>query len=550
MAPDAPSRTGRRGGPDFATGSPTHLLRSRSAETVTVRQLRNSIRMPTKVQTLALTATSVVMAASAVIAVTAGTGNAAPAPIPADKTIAGGRYAENPDNPLAVGSWGINTDNRDGVYRAYQSSSGRATTLLGRIASQPRLMNFNANNSAQAAKGIEGQTGGQSDVLAQLYYFGIFSAGGGEGSRQALTAAQRTAYWNGVVSLSSALGRSKVALVMEPDLALLSASKTGSSAFKDAATRRSLVSRAVGYIAAHNPNTTVYLEIGDGDWLTPADAATLLMQTGVQQIRGFALGYSHYVAVQDDLPYGKAIVDALNARGASNKHFVLDTADNGRPYTFAQYKAKYGANSIPNAGAYSTDPSAKMVDALGIKPTWRTGDANLTGLPANLNDLAKTYVDAYLWISKPWWTGQRAPFNLRNALAAAQASTYADDGTYLRPASQYYTPGAPDLRIGAKPHSGPTSKAKTRVVIRKVRKVKHGATARYVVRGSIKGMVAPRRGVLVLKRSGVRIGRSTVKATGAFQIRSKGVKNKRHARLVVTYKGNAKNAASAAARRA
>jgi hypothetical protein len=408
-------------------------------------------------------------------------------------------------------------------------------------------MNFNSNNSAQAAKAIEKQTGGQSDVLAQLYYFGIFSAGGGEGHRQALTAAQRTAYWNGVVSLSGALGTSRVALVMEPDLALLSASKTGSRAFKDATIRRRLVGRAVGYLTAHNPNTTVYLEIGDGDWLTPADAATLLMQTGVQQIRGFALGYSHYVAVQDDIPYGKAIVDALNARGASNKHFVLDTADNGRPYTFAQYKAKHGARSIPNAGAYSTDPNATMVDALGIKPTWRTGDANLTGLPANLNDLAKTYVDAYLWISKPWWTGQMTPFNLSNALKAAQASTYADDGSYVRPASAYYTPGAPDLRVGAKPKSAPSRKARTRVVIRKVKKVRIGAKIHYVVRGSITGMVVPRRGVVVLKRNGVRIGRSAAKATGAFRIRSKDVRNKRHARLLVTYNGNTKNAASAAA---
>src|SRR4051794_29418843 len=82
-------------------------------------------------------------------------------------------YAENPDNPLAGGTWGVYTGSADGVYPAYQRSTGAKRSLLAKIALRPRVRWFGgwmtaADASAKLRDYIRTTQAGDPDVLVQL----------------------------------------------------------------------------------------------------------------------------------------------------------------------------------------------------------------------------------------------------------------------------------------------------------------------------------------------------------------------------------------------
>src|SRR5689334_6285570 len=71
-------------------------------------------------------------------------------PLPAPKTFTGARYATNPTNPLAGGTWAVNNgfwENGHGLYNDYLSSTGADKTYLGRAALQPSALWMNSSNS-------------------------------------------------------------------------------------------------------------------------------------------------------------------------------------------------------------------------------------------------------------------------------------------------------------------------------------------------------------------------------------------------------------------
>ena len=97
---------------------------------------------------------------------------------------------------------------------------------------------------------------------------------------------------------------------------------------------------------------------------------------------------------------------------------MIDTAQNGRPFTFQQY---HGSN-YDNATVCRTRSSRRCV-TLGIPPT-----ADITnrrwGLSRSLVALAGRAVDGYLWIGRPWLDNQSDPFDLQRALALARTTPY------------------------------------------------------------------------------------------------------------------------------
>jgi hypothetical protein len=101
---------------------------------------------------------------------------------------------------------------------------------------------------------------------------------------------------------------------------------------------------------------------------------------------------------------------------------VIDTADNGRPFTYAQFYQRHPAaffdNSFPCKNQRST-----VCNALGVPPTWKVTSTKLA-LSAAQKATAATYVDGYLWFGRPWLKDQATPFVEKKAILAGKYSPF------------------------------------------------------------------------------------------------------------------------------
>ena len=297
--------------------------------------------------------------------------------------------AAEPANPVAY-PWGRDPGSGDEVNRAWQNATGRNKALLGKIALRPRVRWFGqwipTNQIAGKISGyIRASQQGDPDKLVQLATFRLWPEKE-RAKNKPLTAAQLTAYRQWVDAAAAGIGSSRVAVVLEPDLAVALKGWRPS-------VRLSLARYAAKKLGAL-PNAAVYLDASDADWLRLDVAVSMLRSAGVQYIRGFALGATHYAAWWSNAAYGRQIIARLNALGIRGKHMVLDTADNGRPFTWLQHYARYPHQRFDNAPACKTKAQVRCV-TLGVPPTTNVAD------PA--------HVDAYLWFGRPWLDRQASP---------------------------------------------------------------------------------------------------------------------------------------------
>jgi endoglucanase len=126
---------------------------------------------------------------------------------------------------------------------------------------------------------------------------GGLSAGG------ALTTAEYKAWIDG---FAAGIGQHKAVVILEPDgLGLLPSSCNGGAGdpgFTDAA-RYEELNYAVDALAA-KPNSIVYLDATHSAWLNVHDAASRLLQAGVQRAQGFFLNVSNYQYTPNLVQYG------------------------------------------------------------------------------------------------------------------------------------------------------------------------------------------------------------------------------------------------------
>jgi hypothetical protein len=330
----------------------------------------------------------------------------------------------NPSNPLADGVWGVST--ADEVGTAWKRATGANKALLGKIALQPRVRWFTSHLAARDVyKRISGyiaeEQHGDPDVLVQLAIFKIFPRGEAKRNRR-LTHAEIATYKRWVNQAVRAIGTARAAVVLEPDLAETAPPmQKNATRTRDPRVRQGLARYTAMRLSAL-PRTSVYLDAGDADWLSLDKAVTLLANSGVAYARGFALGATHYSSVADNVAYAEQVVAGLEARGIHGKRAVIDTADNGRGFTWPYWHTHQRrlGHDFDNAAICKT-PTATYCDTLGLPPTW---DVARFPLPGGLEQQAATYVDAYLWFGRPWLVRQAAPFSRRRALAAARSTPY------------------------------------------------------------------------------------------------------------------------------
>lgn len=352
-------------------------------------------------------------------------------PLPPAKALAGSPNPANTSNPLAGGAWAVNNgfwENGRGVYTSYRASSGSTRTYLGREALQPSALWMTINNSFVPTKVSDYMRTvnptHDPNKLVQIAVFGIWPRG--EGARHTpLTATEQAHYKTWIGRVSAGIGGHRVLVALEPDLAITENSSAGG--VRDPKVRQGLTRYAARYFHNHNKNTSVYLDAGASDWLTPAHAAAMLDRSGIGYVRGFSLDITHYTKTPANIDHGSAIVQELARRGIKGKHFVIDTADSGRGYTYAQWAQKFGTSGYDNSRNCASR-LATLCNALGVPPTWRVGStAYARALHLSSSQLlrAKRNVDAYVWLTRPWMYNQASPYQQGKAIPAARYTPFA-----------------------------------------------------------------------------------------------------------------------------
>jgi endoglucanase len=215
---------------------------------------------------------------------------------------------------------------------------------------------FPASTVGGTVAGLVGaaQAAGATPVLA-LYAIphrdcGSFAAGG-------FGLADSYRQW--IDSISSGLGGSPAAIILEPD-ALAMADCLSADQRQE---RFDLMRYAVDSLT-RDPAAAVYIDAGHSRWLSADDMAGRLNEVGVGKARGFSLNTTNYFTTDEEIGYGEAISGLTNG-----SHYVIDTSRNG-------------------AGPAEGDPMY-----------WCNPDGRALGTPPT-TDTAGAHADAYLWVKR------------------------------------------------------------------------------------------------------------------------------------------------------
>ena len=315
-------------------------------------------------------------------------------------------------NPLAGMRWGLYTGpNYNSMYPFYQRARGGTRRLLARIALRPQMFWFgswfaDSDASSAARNFIANATGGNQAVLSQMVVFRLDPWEGQACPNGSWSTADQRSYRRWVDNLAGGIGRARVALVLQPDLA-----------FSTCAPSR-VPLQLVNY-AAHRfnalPHTSVYIDGGVHYWPSFDQAVGMLQAAGIRDVRGFALNTSEFDTTGGEIEYGVRLAQALAAAGSGHKHFVINTAGNGAGFLNGEVA---DPSNPPLCGSRS---EAKCI-TLGIPPTTHVASSrwHLSGYDANL---AFHYTDAYLWVDRPWLSGAGS-FNRPRALALAATTPF------------------------------------------------------------------------------------------------------------------------------
>jgi endoglucanase len=327
----------------------------------------------------------------------------------------------NPSNPLAGRPWGVYRGTADPAWSPYLRASGARKQRLATIALAPKAKFFgawisNADIAEKVRQYVDNATGGDPNVLVQLSLFRMVPWEG-EACRRLPTKAERASYKKYVAIVAHTLGDARAAVVLQPDGPFLGCVPHGSSV------PASLLSYAARTLSAQ-PHVEVYVEMGSADWFRdrPGDAVRMLESAGVQYARGFALDTSHFDSVGRQIDFGADIVAALAADGIEDRHFIVDTSDNGHAFTGAWFHAHHPHQPLDYAEPCGSAGQDHCV-ALGIPPTTDVGDP-AWGLSDRRARTAERMVDGYLWVSRPWLAHQSGSFSMTRALAEIRYSPF------------------------------------------------------------------------------------------------------------------------------
>ena len=356
--------------------------------------------------------TAMACAAAVISGATIGTTTGAPA-----ASTAAASAATTETNPLGGRPWGVYKGKADQAWAPYASSTGARRTLLAKIALRPKAKWFgkwipNDQITTKVRQYVANATGGDPETLVQMTMFRM-APWEHDACRRLPTLAEQTSFRQWVRRAATGIGDAHVALILQPDGPFALCAPGGSQ----------LPSRLIAYAAktfSALVNTSVDIDGGASDWPKdrPEESARFLMPAGIAYARGFALNSTHYASTADQIAFGTRLVAELAARGAPDKHFVINTSSNGQPFDFGQARGSHP----DNAKVCATRTEVRCV-TLGIPPTDDVA-APAWGLSEANRARARAHVDGYLWVGRPWLYMQADPFVMTRALLLARTTPY------------------------------------------------------------------------------------------------------------------------------
>ncbi len=333
-------------------------------------------------------------------------------------------YDENPSNPLANRVWGVYQGPQDQVSGPFLASHGKKRELLAKIGLRPKTKWFGSfvpDNGIRTAvqSHIAVAQAGDPDKLVQVAVFRM-KPWEREACERRSTPREKRSYKRWINELAAGIADTPMLVVMQPDGPFLWCAP-------DRAAKSRLLTYATQTLSAL-PRTSVYIDAGAADWCEngrgndPERCAQLLMRTGIEYARGFALDSTHYTGPADNIAHGTRIVSVLQQAGYGTKHFIIDTAKSGRPTLWADMVPEHKSDLRNNARVCRTATQTRCV-TLGIPPTVHTADPRW-GLSEGDRALARRYVDGFVWFGRPWLYNQANPFVMKRALTMARSTPW------------------------------------------------------------------------------------------------------------------------------
>ena len=251
------------------------------------------------------------------------------------------------------------------------SSDATAAGLLHGIASQPGVTRFGAWNGPHPGIAVRNFLA-RVDAIepSSVPMLSTYRIVDGQCHHGDDTSADAAAYHAWITSLAEGIGAHPAVMFLEMDSLITTPCLNRSGL----AIRLGELRDAVA-VLSNCPHLVVYLDAGAADALPASRAATLLRQAGVAGTEGFFLNSTHFDWTRKEIVYGERI-----SRLTGGKHFVINTAENGRGPLLPKHRATEGNEIL-------CDPAGR---GLGPLPTAATGVANL---------------DAYAWIANPGVSG-------------------------------------------------------------------------------------------------------------------------------------------------
>lgn len=319
-----------------------------------------------------------------------------------------------------AGTWGAYQGPADMAWSAYNRAGKTRKAELQWFIDQPRAGWMGAwipdNQIAdKTRKYIELSQNGNPDALVQLTIFRMdpwYTAS----KTKVPTKKQRASYKRWIRASAAAIGDTPTALMLQPDSTFLRTVPK----FKVSAGLIRFAAKQYGAL----PNTRVYLETGGWDWPAPGqggvkEAVRLLAAMGMKHADGVVTNTTHYNRTEWDVQRIADISRAFAARGLPGRKGIVNTSSNGNGFEFGRYNGPDG----DHARVCKKPGQQGMCVTLGIPPT--TDVANPAwGLDATTRELASQYVDAYMWVGRPWLKRQNSPFMMKRTRHLIKSSPY------------------------------------------------------------------------------------------------------------------------------
>ena len=291
-------------------------------------------------------------------------------------------------NPIAKVTWKPDEGSSDSLWNAYAAARGHRRSLLGRLALEPRALfigSWIGSSSIKdaAAEIVQDTQQGDPNVLTQ---FGTFELRPWEGawSGQGQWNVPDSERW--YKGLAAGIGNARALVILQIDLPFAAKTRNQQPETIDSYGTK---------VLSANPHTTVYIDAGAFEWLSPAEQGALLISNGIRHARGFSVNDTQYGSTSQELGYGAQVLAYLNAHGVTGKHFLVNTAQNGQPYLAGQVSVP--SNDTPRCASRTQT----LCQRTGIPPTTDVTNPRWH-LTAGDAAIARRDVDGYVWASQPW----------------------------------------------------------------------------------------------------------------------------------------------------